>query len=405
MFDNADTPMKIFLAVLMFPVFFQKQLLDWTLGFRDDFYIMMAKRILLLLPAAAIIFACWLTVACLLTVIVRQHRRNYVSTLFVTWWDLFRAIFTFWSGFFAFFFYLAGWLLALVRLIIFGLWLSIQDIVLAPLRAMKGVGDIATQAGTPWIAVIMTMMWCALEAVVFTFVTTPLVLDTLTSVTGAELDEGTVQVFLYCMLLAFVVGSYAIVSTLESAVRSRNVRQIALIGLVEFVALIFEVLFLYREFVDALVPWFAQYAGPDFQMGIIPTLALAGVVWAGIRGMTWFLFAQAGTPTIMAIIQRTGLNSKGGGGGGGSFFSLKKGDHFAFIKDALDRIKEDIDWCHQKGEQVVSAFIMPPLQIIGALVNFCTMLISARHLFQLPFKSYKEMINADQLIGRIKEKE
>lgn len=101
----------------------------------------------------------------------------------------------------------------------------------------------------------------------------------------------------------------------------------------------------------------------------------------------------------MAIIQRTGL-----GNSRGSTFSFKKEDHFKFIQDALDKIKRDIDWCHAKGDEVVSAFILPPMQIVAATVNFFTMLVSAKHLFQLPFKSYKDMLHADQLLSRVKEK-
>jgi hypothetical protein len=397
MFENIPSPYRYLVYILMFPVFFQESAILWSWGADDEMWIMLCKRIFLLLPVAAVIFACWASVACLLTVIVRQERRQFVSTLFVTWWDLGRATFSFWGGFFRFVAMLLGWILAFVRLAIVGIWLCIQDVILSPIRAARGVGDLATKAGTPWIAVGITMAWCALEALVFTYVMTELVRETLSSLTGTVLDTFTLQIILYFMLLAFVVGSYAIVASLEQALKTRNTKQIALVLVVELVALVFEVLFLYREFVDAITPWFAQHAGEDFRLGVIPILMIATLVWAGIRGMTWFLFAAHGTPTIMAIIQRTGLK-----GGGGSI-SFKKEDHFLFIRNALDRIKKDVDWTHEKGDEMLSAFILPPLQIVAACINFATMLISARHLFQLPFKSYKDMLHADQLINRVKD--
>lgn len=395
MFENVDPPFRYFLLALVFPVFFQEQALQLAWGANDPLWLMALKRIYILLPVAGIIFACWATVACALTIIVRQNRRQYASQLFITWWDLGRAIFTFWSGSFKFVFVLVGSIFNGLRLIVFGFWISIQDLVFMPLRAAKSVGDIATVPGTPWIAVIMTLAWCALEAFVFTFVMTSLVMETLGNITGTELQPQSVQIVLYMMLLAFVVGSYAIVATLEQAVKSNDIKQIALIALVEFTTMVFEVFFLYREFVDALVPWFSQYLGDDFKMGFFSIITIGTIVWAGIRGMTWFLFAAHGTPTIMAIIQRTGLR------GGSS--SSKKAEHFGFIREGLEKIKDDQEWFQDQGDKIVSAFIMPPLQIVGACVNFATMLISAKHLFQLPFKSYKDMLHAEQLMNRVKD--
>ncbi len=397
MLNKFDGTLGLIISILLFPTFFQDAFFSWAWGANDDVYIMLVKRLFLLLPVAAIVFGCWITIGCIFTVIIRQERRRYVGALFVTWWDLMRAIFTFWSGIFKFLFFILGWILAFLRITIVGIWLAIQDILLTPLRAIRGMGENAFRPGVPWVAVWMTLLWCALEAFIFTFVMTSLVVDTLSGLTGMELNIYLVQVCLYFMLLAFVVGSYAILSTLEAAIQSRQSKQIATILIIEGITLIFEVLFLYREFVDALVPWFAQHAGDDFSMGIFSILLLATFVWAGIRGMTWFLFAASGTPTIMAIIQRTGLRNDGGKSSGGS-----KTDHFVFIKQAVDVIKKDINWCHEKGDEVISAFVLPPLQIIAASINFCTLLITANHLFEIPFKSYKEVLSARELIKKVK---
>ncbi len=62
-----------------------------------------------------------------------------------------------------------------------------------------------------------------------------------------------------------------------------------------------------------------------------------------------------------------------------------------------------MEWFHERGDEMLSAFILPPLQIVAGCVNFATLLISNKHLFQLPFKSYKDMLNADQLVNRVRD--
>jgi hypothetical protein len=50
------------------------------------------------------------------------------------------------------------------------------------------------------------------------------------------------------------------------ALKTRDVPTILKISLVEGVAAFVEVLFLYRELVDSLVPWFAQHTAKDSQL-------------------------------------------------------------------------------------------------------------------------------------------
>ncbi len=397
MFDKLDGTSKFILYILMFPLLFQGPFLSFAWGADDELWIALGKRILLLLPVAAIIAASWVSIVCLLSVIVRQKRRQFMAKLFITWWDLGRAIFSFWGGLVRFLFQLLGWCFGFLRLMVLGLWLSIQDILLAPLRIARDMGQVYVTPGTPWIAVMMTLLWSALEAVVFTFVTTPLVNDVLEGLTDGAINGVVVRIILYLMMLAFVVGSYAIVSTLEKAIKNRDIKQIILVGIVEFFTLIFEVMFLYREFVDALVPWFAQHSGGEFSLGIVGTLSIAATAWLGIRGMTWFLFAGTGTPTIMAIIQRTGLRETGGKK------HDSKAEQFVFIKAAIDKIRKEIDWVHETGDEMLSAFILPPLQIVAATVNFCTLLFNGTHVFELPFESFKDLANADELFSRIRK--
>ena len=73
---------------------------------------------------------------------------------------------------------------------------------------------------------------------------------------------------------------------------------------VELFVMFFEVLFLYRELIDAITPWLAQQTSEQLQLGIVGTLALASFGWIGVRGMIWFLFGRFGTPALLGVLAR-----------------------------------------------------------------------------------------------------
>ena len=146
MFSKYDVT-KILFTVLTFPLLFQADLLSWCLGFGDESYVMLFKRIFLLLPAAAVVGVCWVTIVALLTLVFRQKRREFAALLFVSWWDLGRAIASFWGGIVKFVFLAIGWLFTLLRICLHGLWFAIQDIVLSPLRTVKGMSQMHSVLG------------------------------------------------------------------------------------------------------------------------------------------------------------------------------------------------------------------------------------------------------------------
>src|SRR5687768_1303840 len=115
---NADT-WNVVLSILFFPLFFQADMLHFVWGTGDtQIWIILGKRLLLLLPAAAFLLSCWASVACLLSVIVRQGRTEFIMDLLVTWWDMGRAVVAFWGGVFKFLFTLAGALVVAVKLLV-----------------------------------------------------------------------------------------------------------------------------------------------------------------------------------------------------------------------------------------------------------------------------------------------
>jgi hypothetical protein len=380
------------LAVLFFPTFFERALFEFVWGAADPPWLMAAKRVFLLLPTGAIVLCLWISILSVLTVIVRQKRVDFLKAFFVTWWDLFKCIFAFWGGFFKFLWVLAGALYGLIRVMVVGLWFVIQDILLAPFRIIRNVAKRVSAPGVPWIAVLLTFFWCLVEAVVFTFVMTPLVMDTLANLTGSELSEGVIRIPLFLFMLFLILGSYAVLSAWTKAIATRNVGAIIKITLVEGVAALVEVLFLYRELVDSLVPWFAQHTTGDFDLGIAGTLAIGFLAWMGVRGMTWFLFASHGVPVLTAVIQGAGIKTPAAGE------KAAVGEAFTYTTAFYYHFKADADWVKEKSDELVGAFILPPLQVVSAVVNFFILLIANRHLFDLPFKGFREVMRSRELM-------
>ncbi len=390
--QGASSIGSIVLSVLFFPTFFERALLEFAWGAQDPLWVCLAKRTFLLLPVSAVIVCLWASILCLLTVIVRQKRTDFLKSFFVTWWDLMKSIFAFWGGFFKFLWVLVGALYGVLRIMVVGVWLILQDILLVPFRLIRNVAKSVSAPGVPWIAVVLTFCWCLVEAVIFTYVMTPLVLDTLSNLTGGELSEFVVRIPLFIFMLFLILGSYAVLAAWTEALKTRNVGTILKISMVEAVASLVEVLFLYRELVDSLVPWFAQHTASDFDLGIAGTLAIGFLAWLGVRGMTWFLFASHGVPIITAMIQGTGLKTPQ------SAEKNKMEDAFAYTVTFFYHFKTDTDWIQAKSDEVLGAFILPPLQVVSATVNFFMLLIASRHLFDLPFKGFREVMRSKELL-------
>ncbi|MFQ5709804.1 MAG: hypothetical protein ACE5HO_20305 [bacterium] len=374
---------KLILSILLFPTFFQEGFIAFAWGAENQLWVMLAKRLFLLLPVAAVILGCWLSVACLLTVLMRPNRQEFVKRLFITWWDLGKSIASFWGGTFKFVFYLFVALIEFLKIALVGLWSLFQEIVLMPFRLLGNIGRRVVGSPVPWIAVCLTLFWCLIEATIFTYVTTPLVVDTFSNITGDNLTESFIRIPLFVFLLFVVLGSYAVLSTFVDSLHKKRVSTIVGIGVIEVVVLFVEVVFLYREFVDALVPWFAQYS-ENFELGVFWTLAISTFVWFGVRSLSWFLFAAHGTPTIMAVIQGRGLALT-------DRPQPAPVRHSSISDEFVARIKQDLAWAQESGDQLLGSFILPPLQVVAAAINFCMLLISGQHLFELPFKDIEDL--------------
>ncbi|HEX6982351.1 MAG TPA: hypothetical protein VF181_06290 [Balneolaceae bacterium] len=398
MLTNSGTFTKYIIYILLFPALFQEAFIEFAWAAGDPLLLMSAKRLFLLLPAFAFILGCWITIPAILTVIFRQQRKEFIISLFITWWDLGKAIVSFWGGIFRFLLYLVIALLELVKVVVLGIWSAIQMIVIMPFRLLGQASKKVVGSNVPWIAVFLTLFWVIVETTIFTYVTTPLVVDTLSNITGEQLLMGFVRIPLFTFLFFIVLGSYAVLSTFVDSVKDKDISQILGIGVIEIIVVFVEVIFLYREFVVALVPWFALYA-EDFSIGIAGVLGISVFMWFGIRSISWFLFAEYGTPTIMNVIQGKGLKME-------PKTAAKAGtkQEFDFTNGFMDTIKDDVEWVQEKGEQLLEAFMLPPLQVIAAAINFLTLLVSSTHLFDLPFDNIDDIKQSKVLIETLSKK-
>lgn len=393
MLTEPENILQFIISILFFPALFQKEFLLFAWGLGDTTGILIAKRLFLLLPVLAFIIGCWISAAGLLTVIIRQKRREFIMSLIITWWDLGKSIVAFWGGIAVFVLNLLMTILGMIKIILLSIWSLIQSVFLLPFRMLKMISKGVVTSSIPWIAVTLTLLWCLIESAIFTYVTTPLVVDTFSNITGEQLVESFVRIPLFIFLIFIVLGSYAVLSTFVDSARSKNISAIIGIGVIEIVVLFVEVVFLYREFVDSLVPWFAQYS-ENFELGIFWTLAISCFAWFGIRSLSWFLFAAHGTPTIMNIIQGKGLKLA-------EETAEPKQNDVDFSNGFMKKLKEDADWFKKKGEELLESFMLPPLQVIAAAINFFTLLFTGNHLFEFPFKSLDDITKSKVLLENI----
>jgi hypothetical protein len=130
-------------------------------------------------------------------------------------------------------------------------------------------------------------------------------------------------------------------------------------------------------------------------MGLAATLLLATFGWIGVRGMTWFLFGQYGTPPLLAFIARQPIAG-----------ADHRPDHAGAVEErswwwrpALEDFRREIAWLHDRGEQLLEYLALPVLHLLGAALNFATILATGRPVFSLPFRSLREVTETRELLG------
>lgn len=345
----------------------------------------------LLLPALLVIVGLWCTMLSLYTLPFRSGRGHFVTTLLLAWWDAGRCIWLFWMGFVRVGVALVGWLVGILR---FGV-LFLRNLVLGMVRSPFSLLDRATrryfQPGVPWIAFLVLLLWTAVEATIFTFTLNPTMTEVFAGLTGFEPNPRVMVPLLFVFLFMLVAGSFACMQVLASAVRQRKVSDIVQMVIVESAVMFFEVMFLYREMIDAITPWIAQQTGGEVRLGLFATLFLASFGWMGVRGMSWFLFGRFGTPALLAVIARQTITHDTTAPAAPSPVQP------AMWKAPVDALKAETAWFHQEAKRMLELLSLPVLQLLAAAVNFAVMIVQSHGVFALPFKTLEDMLEATHL--------
>src|SRR5213594_4570812 len=346
-------------------------------------WLVTGKYIFLVFPALLAVAAVWCTQLSLYTLPFRSGRVQFIPTMMLTWWDAARAVWIYWVGMFRFVGVALGWAVTFSTFVMKLLLEIFRQVVLMPFTMTGRMTQTYFRPGVPWVAFVMLVFWCALEAAIFSYTLMPTVTELLTDLVGGESTAHYTTPILYCFLLLLVMGSFACVQSLMDALKKKDFKSIIQMVIVELFVMFFEVMFLYRELIDALTPWISQQTG--MKMGLTVTLSLSAFGWIGIRGMTWFLFGQYGTPPMLAFISRQPIGEEGD-------------PHLANAKPAaawwrqpVEELKKEIDWLHAKSEEILDYLVLPVLQIAAAALNFGMVLVASRQVFSLPFKEGKEI--------------
>ena len=336
------------------------------------------KYVFLLFPVFLGVVAVWCTGLSVYTLPFRSGRTRFVSLILLAWWDAALAVWLYWVGMIRVVAVVAGWILGLSRLMVRLVVGFVRDIVGVPFAMSSMLMRGYLQPGVPWLAFVMLLFWCALEAAVFTYTLEPRVAMLVADLTGTDDSRFTVPV-LYLLVLTLIIASFACVQALVDAVRKRDSKFLAQIIGIEIFGAFFEIMFLYRGVVEVTMPWIAK------ENAVV--LATAAFGWFGVRGLTWFLFGQYGTPPLMALIARQPLTEPDG-----SREAAMRSE--PFWRRAMDDFRRDLDWLHIKGDELLEILALPVVHLLGAALNFAMILTASRPVFNLPFRSLKEVTEA-----------
>ena len=362
-------------------------MMRWTFG-HDQTIGFVAGEILLIIPVLLIFAGTWSSAASLYTVPFRSGRGRFLTLLLMTWWDAGRCILFFYTGMVRVLVAMVGWVIASVRFGLRMLKSLIIGIVRSPITLIQNSSRAYFEAGgMPWVAFLILLLWSAVEATIFTFTLTPTLKEVFDSLTGTEVNPRIMQPMLWLFLFMLVAGSFACVHVMNEAIKGRKIGNIVSMVIVESAVMFFEVMFLYRELIDAITPWIAQQSGGTVQLGMGATIALASFGWMGVRGMSWFLFGRFGTPALIAILSRENME-------GGKATSVKHHEAPELWRAPIEALKAETKWFHEEARRMFELLSLPVLQLFAAALNFAVVTVQSRPMFMLPFKSLDDVLHA-----------
>ncbi|MFW6079561.1 MAG: hypothetical protein ACODAE_08070, partial [Gemmatimonadota bacterium] len=319
----------------------------------------------------------------------RARRFEYVRLLTLTWWDGARSVWLFWAGAARLGLVLLGWIWGTLRMGARMIAAFARQLVASPMAALDWTSRRYFQPGVPWLAFLLIIVWSAIEASVFTYTLRPTLTGVLWDLTGSEPNAAIMMPLLFLFLFFLISGSFACIHVLTEAIENRKPKQIIQMVFVEFFVMFFEVMFLYRDLIDAVTPWIAQQTNEEVRLGLWSTLALASFGWIGIRGMTWFLFGRYGTPALLAILSRDTLDVEAAGANAQAEGPAPTQMTTPW-REIVQAFKADREWFDRQGKRLVELAVLPVMQVLAAAVNFCVIAVTSRPVFGLPFETLEE---------------
>lgn len=375
------------IAGLAWIVPFQNRVFNYVLQ-GETFWSLAGLAILLLLPAAAFIAGIWGTMVSVYTIPFRLARSvSLLQSILMAWWDVLRMVWFYWAGLAKFAFELVGLLWGLLKTAVQLVWGTLKGAITSPLAMLDAT---SRRPGVPWAAFMLLLIWSAVEATIFTFTLRPTMSELLADLTGYEVNAFALVTLLWIFLAIIVAGSFACIQVLNDAILAKQTGNIIFMILVEVAVAMFEVLFLYREMVDAMTPWLAQQG---VILGVIGTLSLAFFAWVGVRGMTWFLFGRFGAPALIAVLSRQPMGLEVAAGHGGA----AQADYW---KGPIAALKAEREWFRKEGRELFELISLPVLQVVASALNFFFVIFTGRGHFSLPFKSIDDVMAASHFPAR-----
>jgi hypothetical protein len=372
----------------------QQAILDFFLDSSSG-WIAAGKFILMIFPALLVVSAVWCTQLSIFTLPFRSGRIKFITMMLLAWWDAARAIWLYWVGLFRVVAVAIGWALTLARLALRLTTDAFKQILFLPFAMTGKMTKSYFQPGVPWIAFLLLIAWCLLEALIFTYTLFPTVSEVLADLVGAEAPQFTGPV-LFMFLFLLIMGSFACLQVLVDCFRKKEYRFLVQMLVVELFVMFFEVMFLYRELVDAITPWIAQQTSEQLRMGIVFTLSLATFGWVGVRGMTWFLFGQFGTPPLLAFISRKPMAVPDGVEAVPPATETR-----SWWLVPIEDFKREISWLHEKSHEMLEYLSLPALHVLAAALNFAMILVASHPVFSIPFKNLKVIMEPQAILAQL----
>ena len=377
------------MAGLAWIVPFQSRIFGFVLQ-GESFWSLAGMSVLLLLPAAVFIAAIWGTMVSLYTIPFRLGRSvTLLQSVALAWWDALRMVWFYWAGLVKFLIVLVGWVWGLLKLSVQLIIGTLKSAITSPLAMLDAT---SRRPGVPWPAFFMLVFWSMIEATIFTFTLKPTASELLGELTGYEVNGFAFVVLLWLFLWVLVAGSFACIQVLNEAIKSKKYGQIISMVAIEIAVAMFEVLFLYRELVDAMTPWLAQQG---VQLTALETIGLAFFAWVGVRGMTWFLFGRFGAPAMIGLLSRQAFAVQG---------SVPHAGPTAvpdYWKGPISALKAEREWFRKESRELFELASLPVLQVVASGMNFLFVVFTGRGHFTLPFKSIDDVLAATHFPARV----